>query len=226
MDVRKSSSRFAAPDARNALTASPTRSSRYHSGACAVSMSLYPACSAHFVAVADNSPSPAVPNPTRGILCPEFNTAYPTELGSIDLVSSTSITGSSPQRPQLSLHCSSMNPGFFAHSPLAAHPAQFSARSAHAIAFSMASSRTMSWSWWMILRDETSSCFGGRGGGGGGGGGGLSSNAETSNGLSMTGSNSSASSGVVPSAFVSASSKDSPSGRSNPNELSISFSAL
>mmetsp|Transcript_1864 Transcript_1864/g.7484 ORF Transcript_1864/g.7484 Transcript_1864/m.7484 type:complete len:220 (-) Transcript_1864:8-667(-) len=218
----KSSSRFALPEARNARIASPTRSSRYHSGACAVSTSLYPACSAHFVAVAVMSPSPAVPNPTRGILCPEFNTTCPIARGSSDLVSSAPIAGESPHSPQLSLQRSSMNAGFFAHSPLEAQPAQFSARSEQGESFSNASSRTMSWSWWTMRRDGTISGFGGWGGGSEGGGG-LSSNAETSNGSSMTGSDSSMS-GVF--SVVSTSTGAASSGRSNPNELSISFSAL
>ncbi len=50
----------------------PTKSSRYHSRAWALSMCLYPAARAASTACCVSSPSPAVPKPTMGIMCPEL----------------------------------------------------------------------------------------------------------------------------------------------------------
>mmetsp|Transcript_10295 Transcript_10295/g.38178 ORF Transcript_10295/g.38178 Transcript_10295/m.38178 type:complete len:224 (-) Transcript_10295:123-794(-) len=110
--------------------ATPTKSSRYHSLACALSMARYPACSAHKTACVVPGPRPAVPNPTLGIRVPVFRV---TKFSLLSPLSSPTIRGARfrvvsrpslsppPHPPQLFLQFLSKNSGFVSHSPCLTH---------------------------------------------------------------------------------------------------------
>lgn len=87
-DVRNTSSLAILP--RCSCKALPTRSSRYHARACALSMCLYPASSAHSTACWVCTPNPAVPNPTVGIFHPFESVTTSTSVKSLRSIATPS----------------------------------------------------------------------------------------------------------------------------------------